>query len=83
MSKHTDSKFDFSAFDADPELIRKRHISVPPPTQSVKIEQRPFGFTPMGGVDIEGQVYRGLSRGRAPWWVILTSWVVLGVPFFS
>lgn len=80
MSKNTDSKFDFSKFDADPELSDQRNISVPPPTGQVNIEQRPFGFTPMGEVETDRQAYGALAQGRARWWVIITSWFVIALP---
>lgn len=82
MSKntHSDSEFDFSKFDADPELTDKRNISVPPPNQYVDVERIPSGFTPMGEVEVEGRMYRGLSQGRMPWGIIVMSWVAIGLP---
>lgn len=80
MSKNTDSEFDFSAFDADPELSKERSISVPPPTEQINIERRPFGFTPMGEVETDRQAYRGLTQGRMRWWIIITSWFVVALP---
>ncbi|BAU14055.1 hypothetical protein LEP3755_45990 [Leptolyngbya sp. NIES-3755] len=80
MSKNTNSKFDFSAFDADPELSKKRHISVPPPTGQIHIEQRPNGFTPMGEIETDRQAYRALTQGRMRWWVIITSWFAIAFP---
>jgi len=79
MSKNTDPKFDFSAFDANPELSKKRQISVPPPTGQANIEQHPNGFTPMGEIETDRQAYGGLTQGRVRWWVIITSWFVVGL----
>ncbi|MEP0918466.1 hypothetical protein NC981_16680 [Leptolyngbya sp. DQ-M1] len=85
MSKNTDSgsEFDFSKFDADPELSDKRNISVPPPNQYFDVEQVPSGFTPMGEVAVEGRMYRGLSHGRMPWGIIVISWVAIGLPILG
>lgn len=44
------------------------------------IEQLPNGFLPMEGIALEGQAYRGLSGGGAPWWVLIAGWVFFGVP---
>jgi hypothetical protein len=79
MSKNTGSKFDFSAFDADPSLSDRRSISIPPQTEFVRIEQRSSGLAPIGQIDLEGQAYRGLTRG-SHWWLIITGWFVLGLP---
>ncbi|MBD1843085.1 hypothetical protein H6F89_06630 [Cyanobacteria bacterium FACHB-63] len=85
MSKNidSDSEFDFSKFDADPELSDKRNISVPPPNQYFDVEQIPSGFTPMGEVGLEERVYRGMSQGRMPWRIIVMSWVAIGLPILG
>jgi hypothetical protein len=29
---------------------------------------------------LEGRAYRGLSGGRMPWWVIISAWIIFGLP---
>ncbi len=82
MSKNTDSdsKFDFSEFDADPLISDKRSISVPPQAGYFTVEKLPSGFEPMGQIRLEGRAYRKLSQGGVPWWMIITSWVAIALP---
>lgn len=82
MSKNTppDPNFDFSAFNTQPYLSSKRTISIPSSAGQPPLEQLPSGFDPMGEVRLEGRAYRGLSRGKTPWWILVTSWVAIALP---
>lgn len=40
----------------------------------------PTPLSPMGTIEAEGEMYRGLGNPRTPLWVTLTSWPILGLP---
>ncbi|MEL6779197.1 MAG: hypothetical protein AAFO06_18260 [Cyanobacteria bacterium J06597_16] len=58
------------------------YIDVPPPLPP-PIPKVSLGYDPMDRIRLEGQAYRGLASGHQPWWVIVSSWFVLGVPSLS
>ena len=42
-----------------------------------------YGYVIRDGViHLEGQAYRQLAAGRAPWWVLFGLWFLLGMPLF-
>lgn len=51
----------------------------PPPLPPI-IAKAPTGFAPMERIALEGKAYRGLASGSQPWWVIITGWVMFGLP---
>ncbi len=54
-------------------------VEIPPPLPPV-IEKTPTGFSPMERIELEGQAYRGLASGHIPWWVMISGWVIFGLP---
>ncbi|MBD1917990.1 MULTISPECIES: hypothetical protein [Cyanophyceae] len=42
----------------------------------------PNAMDPMGAIEARGEVYRNLKTSYAPWWAVITSWLVLGLPGF-
>ena len=61
---------------------RPLYVEVPP-LPPPKIEKASAGYAPMERIALEGQAYRGLASGSQPWWVIITGWVIFGVPCVS
>ena len=70
---------DFQQFLVSSSEPPKQFSEIPPPLPPT-ISKTPTGFDPMERIDLEGQAYRGLSGGGAPWWVIITGWCVFGLP---
>jgi hypothetical protein len=60
----------------------KIFVEIPSEQKPVYHERLTSGFDPMGEVYLEGRVYRGISGGRTPWWVLFTAWVIFGGMFF-
>lgn len=65
-SKKPEDKELFIEVPVEPRYLYPRKIS--------------FGIEPMENIDLEGQVYRSIARGRTPWWVLITSWLLLVAP---
>ncbi|WP_017298657.1 hypothetical protein [Nodosilinea nodulosa] len=40
----------------------------------------PNTMDPMGAIAARGEIYRNLKTSHAPWWTVITSWLVLGLP---
>ncbi|MEM6453322.1 MAG: hypothetical protein AAF703_23790 [Cyanobacteria bacterium P01_D01_bin.105] len=57
----------------------KLYVDVPPPPPQ-KIERAATGLAPMERIALEGKAYRGLASGSKPWWVMVTGWVMFGLP---
>ena len=55
------------------------YVDVPPPPPP-KIERAATGLAPMERIALEGKAYRGLASGSKPWWVMVTGWVMFGLP---
>ncbi|MEM9162330.1 MAG: hypothetical protein AAGC54_04590 [Cyanobacteria bacterium P01_F01_bin.4] len=55
-------------------------IEVPAQYRYPGVDPLPNGMTPMGEIDARGRLYQGTSAGRAPWWVIIASWPIIGFP---
>lgn len=34
----------------------------------------------MERIELEGKAYRGLASGAQPWWVIISGWIMFGLP---
>ncbi len=60
-------------------LSKETFTEIPSPLPP-RIDKALTGYSPMEQIEIEGQVYRGLTSGQIPWWVILSGWVVFGLP---
>jgi hypothetical protein len=62
------------------EKLDKGKISNEIPTSQKLMEHDriPSGFEPMGLIQLEGRAYRSLARGRIPWWVLISGWIILG-----
>jgi|SRR5919202_4534122 hypothetical protein len=56
----------------------KLFIEVPAEPKPHYQEKIPSGYDPMGEIYLRGRAYRGLSGGSAPWWVIISSWLIFG-----
>ena len=53
-------------------------IEVPAEQKPQPQEKIPSGYDPMGEIYLRGRAYRSLARGRIPWWVIISSWLIFG-----
>ncbi|MBW4458891.1 MAG: hypothetical protein KME47_01400 [Nodosilinea sp. WJT8-NPBG4] len=42
----------------------------------------PNAMDPMGTIEARGEICRNLKTSYAPWWTVITSWLVLGLPGF-
>lgn len=60
----------------------KIFVEIPSEQKPVYHERLTSGFDPMGEIYLEGRAYRGISKGRAPWWVLFTAWIIFGGIFF-
>ena len=55
-------------------------VEVPAEQKSPHQERIPSGYDPMGEIYLRGRAYRSLSGGTIPWWVLITSWIIFGLP---
>lgn len=65
-----------------PEESKDYIVEVPAQAKYIHQSRNPSGMTPMESIQLEGQAYRQISSGRAPWWVTITLWFLLGFPLF-
>lgn len=75
---------DYKQFLPNDELDRERIVvevpANPKPTQQERI---PSEYDPMGQIYLQGRVFRGLTGGRIPWWVLISGWIIFGGLFLS
>lgn len=53
-------------------------IDVPADQSPLNLDRVPSGDDFMGRIEQRGMAYSRLSRGLAPWWVLISGWVVFG-----
>ena len=76
--------------DADPffqDIARNKRVNkddlvveLPSHSPSPYPEKIPSGYDPMGEIYLRGRAMRSLASGRIPWWIIMSGWVLVGVP---
>jgi hypothetical protein len=71
---------DFFREEEDEPANRFYGVDIPSEPPSPYSDRVPSGYDPMGEIQLTGRVYRGLSSGRTPLWVLITSWILFGVP---
>ena len=87
MKPNSDRLFDSQSEYPNPyfsnDKLDEDKIVVEIPSEQKPIHERlTSGFDPMGEIYLEGQAYRGISKGRAPWWVLFSAWIIFGGIFF-
>ena len=55
-------------------------VNIPPELPNPYPDILPSGFEPMEAIQLRGHTYRNLATGVIPWWIIITSWIVEGIP---
>jgi hypothetical protein len=55
-------------------------VEVPAEQKPPYQERIPSGYDPMGEIYLRGRAYRSLSGGTIPWWVLISGWLVFGLP---
>src|ERR671933_1700965 len=75
MSENDEPKQFFRDDKLDEERL---FVKIPAEQKSPHQEKIPSGYDPMGEIYLRGRAYRGLSGGSAPWWVIISSWLIFG-----
>jgi hypothetical protein len=55
-------------------------VEVPAEQKSPYQERIPSGYDPMGEIYLRGRAYRSLSGGTIPWWVLISGWIIFGLP---
>ncbi len=68
---------DFNDYLPEPKS-EEYSIDIPPDPVPLQPGQVPSGNDPLGRIEQRGIAYGNLSRGRAPWWVLIAGWVVFG-----
>ena len=58
----------------------KRFIEIPSQSLPYTVRPLPNPMTPMGTIDARGHLYQSAVAGRGPWWVIIASWPIIGLP---
>jgi hypothetical protein len=53
-------------------------VEIPLESKMPYPDRLPSGFDPMQSIGLEGGAFRGLARGRIPWWVLITGWMIFG-----
>ena len=71
---------EFQGVFEDPSVPFKQLFTEVPPPLPPQIEKHPSGYSPMERIELQGQAYRGLASGQMPWWVIVSGWVIFGLP---
>jgi hypothetical protein len=46
----------------------------------VPLDRIPSGYDPMGQIQLEGRAFSSLKGGKIPWWVLISSWIFIGIP---
>lgn len=68
-------------FDSDQSKTwRNLYVNIPPELPNPYPDILPSGFEPMEAIKLRGRTYSNLAAGRIPWWIIITSWIVEGIP---
>lgn len=79
MSTNHDEKNEYKQFLPDDEFESDRIVfEVPADPQPLYDEKVPNGYDPMGEIYLRGRASRGLAGGNAPWWVLISGWVLFG-----
>ena len=47
---------------------------------SIEHDRIPSQYDPMGEIELEGRALGSLAGGRIPWWVMISGWILWGVP---
>lgn len=55
-------------------------VELPAQPSSPYPERIPLGYDPMGDIHLRGRAMRGLAGGRIPWWILISGWILFGVP---
>jgi len=71
---------EFQAYLQDSSAQPKRFFTEEPSPLPPPIQKASNGLAPMERIALEGQAYRGLASGSQPWWVIISGWVIFGMP---
>jgi hypothetical protein len=79
MSDRTEFQNFLEKEESSSNPSKETFTEIPPPLPP-RIDKALAGYSPMEQIEIEGQVYRGLTSGHIPWWVILSGWIVFGLP---
>ncbi|RMF26422.1 MAG: hypothetical protein D6756_03760, partial [Cyanobacteria bacterium J083] len=58
----------------------KLFVDVPPAPQQQYGDHLPSGIEPMETIAQRGRAYRRISHGNLPWWIIIASWLIIGLP---
>lgn len=53
-------------------------IEIPADQSPLNLDRVPSGDDVMGRIEQRGVAYSRLSRGLAPWWLLISGWVVFG-----
>jgi len=53
-------------------------IEIPADQSPLNLDRVPSGQDILGRIEQRGMAYSRLSRGLAPWWVLISGWVVFG-----
>lgn len=77
MSKNNEHQRFLPKDNSDDPIIIEVPADPKPPYQ----ERIPSGYDPMGEIYLRGRAYRGLARGRIPWWVLISGWIMFGSMF--
>ncbi|PSB21987.1 hypothetical protein C7B65_00800 [Phormidesmis priestleyi ULC007] len=73
------NKDEFNRFLPDESLDPdKLSIGIPAEQTPLNPDRIPSGFDPMGEIQLRGRAYRSLAGGQAPWWVLISGWVIFG-----
>ncbi|WP_019499314.1 hypothetical protein [Pseudanabaena sp. PCC 6802] len=75
MTRRDDSDRLLPDYDLDKG---KPSNEVPPNSRPVEYDRVPSGYEPIGQIELIGRVFRGLVRGRFPWWVLILAWICFG-----
>lgn len=51
---------------------------LPATTKPPYEEKIPFGFDPIGDIQLRGKAFRGLAGGQIPWWILIAGRVIFG-----
>ncbi|MBD0345180.1 MAG: hypothetical protein ICV63_10235 [Coleofasciculus sp. Co-bin14] len=55
-------------------------VEIPAEQKPPYQERIPSGYDPMGEIYLRGRAYRSLSGGTISWWVLITGWLIFGLP---
>lgn len=58
-------------------------VEIPSTSTSFSVERLPSALDPIGEIYLRGKVFRGISKRRMPWCVLISSWIVFGGPAFT